>query len=484
MATITFLQLTKSATDLSTYTFSSVNFGTASAARYLICAINGRTLDGTSSGSVISSVTIGGVSATINTQVQNSGNIVGIATALVPTGTSGDVVVVFAETMTNADIALYSADGLTSATALDTGTSTASNGTATLDITGGGVGVAIAKNDDGSLTATWTGLTEDYDEADANTNDISGASVALGSADIDRTITCTWSGTPVRPVFATASFGTGFFQQISDTNNDVFDNGSAIDLNGDTELVIGEHPSSATEFTGGFRFTGITIPQGATINEAKIRLVNQVDSTGTPTLAIEGEDTDDSAIFSTHADFVGRTRTSASVSWTPGAQTAATAVDTVDIKTVVQEIVDRGGWASGNDMAFFIKNNGGTNSWILVYDYTGSSANAAKLYISYSLGDAYSISCAVGSFTLTGIDALFNKTLSMIASVGSFVLTGIDATFNMGKGIIASVGSFILTGNPVRFTGTGNWKWRNRTKPSDNWTNNSKPSDTWTNTSL
>jgi hypothetical protein len=41
-------------------------------------------------------------------------------------------------------------------------------------------------------------------------------------------------------------------------------------------------------------------------------------------------------------------------------------------------------------MGFFIKNNGGTNSWILVYDYTGSSANAARIQIAYSTGSSAS----------------------------------------------------------------------------------------------
>jgi len=204
-ATITYLQLTKDATDLSTYTFASVNFGTASSDRRIIVAINGRTQDGTSSGSVISSVTIGGVSATIAVQAQNSGNTTGIAIAAVPTGTSGDVVVVFAETMTNADIATYSTTGVSSDTAFSTGTSTANPLTANINVEAGGIAVALAKSDDGAATATWAGLTERYDEADANTNDLSGASSAFATTQTGLTVSCTWTSS-VRPVYAAASF--------------------------------------------------------------------------------------------------------------------------------------------------------------------------------------------------------------------------------------------------------------------------------------
>jgi len=457
MATITYLQLAKSSTDLSTYTFSSQNIGTAGADRYVICAISSRSVSGDQT---ISSVTIGGVSATLNAQLTNSGNTLGIATALVPTGTTGDVVVVFSSTMTNCDIALYNATGLSSATALDTGTSTANNGTTPLDIIAGGVAVALAKNDDGSQAATWTGLTEAYDEQDANTNDISGASDAFVSSDIGRTITCTWSGTPTRPTFVAASFvPSGIVvvgNKISDTNNDVFDDGTNIDLNGADELIIGEHPVLSIEYTGGFRFTGLAIPQGAVITEAKILLVNDANSVGTPSLAIQGDDADDSAIFSTHADFVGRTRTTASVAWTPGAQTAETKLTTIDIKDVVQEIVDRPGWTSGNDMSFFIKNNGGVNSWILVYDYTVNAANSAQIQIAYSTG--LSVEAPIGSLTLTG----YVPTLSYVDPVN----------------VLPPLGTITLTGHaPTIQVGI----WSNTQKNSSSWTNTSKNSSTWTN---
>lgn len=204
-ATITYLQLTKDTADNSTYTFSAVNFGTASSDRKIIVAVSGRTLDGSSSGNVITSVTIGGVSATISVQAQNSGNTQGIAIAAVPTGTSGDVVVVFSETMTNADIATYSTTGISSNVAFSTGTSTANPLTANIDVPAGGIAVALAKSDDGTATATWAGLTERYDESDANGNDISGASLAFATVQTGLTVSCTWTGS-TRPVYAVASF--------------------------------------------------------------------------------------------------------------------------------------------------------------------------------------------------------------------------------------------------------------------------------------
>ena len=201
---IGYLQTAGSATDLTTYTFSSQNLGEAAFDRTIICAVSGRTQDGTSSGNVISSVTIGGVSATIAVQGQNSGNTQGIAIASVPTGTTGDVVVVFAETMTNAEVSLYRCTGI-STTVYDSGTSTASVGTYDLDIPANGVAVAMMKNDDGSQTATWAGLVETYDEQDTTGNDISGSAAEFSTTQTNLTVSCTWSGTPTRPIYASTS---------------------------------------------------------------------------------------------------------------------------------------------------------------------------------------------------------------------------------------------------------------------------------------
>ncbi len=195
----------KSSSNDTNYTFSSLDFSYTSSNRKIIALISGRTLDGTSSGNVLSSVTIGGVSATIAIQAQSSGNVQAIAIASVPTGTTGDVDLVFAETMENADVAVISAYGI-STTATDTGSSTANTGTYDLDILAGGVAVACMKNDAGSHTATWAGLVEIYDEQDANTNDVSGAIGTFNSAQTNLTVSCTWSGTPTRPLFVTASF--------------------------------------------------------------------------------------------------------------------------------------------------------------------------------------------------------------------------------------------------------------------------------------
>ena len=113
------LQTTVDASDLTTYTFSSQNLGTAAPDRHIIVGVAARK---GGSATTISSVTVGGVSATIVDQYSNSdsnSNISGIAIASVPTGTTGDIVVTFGAQMVRAVIAVYRATNLSSATEFD-----------------------------------------------------------------------------------------------------------------------------------------------------------------------------------------------------------------------------------------------------------------------------------------------------------------------------------------------------------------------------
>lgn len=101
-------------TSLTTYTFASMAFGTASADRYVIACIVGR------SGLVrtLDSVTIGGIAATEvrNWAPNDSGNtsIVSTWIAPVPSGTSGNVVATFNGAMARAACATYSVTNLES----------------------------------------------------------------------------------------------------------------------------------------------------------------------------------------------------------------------------------------------------------------------------------------------------------------------------------------------------------------------------------
>ncbi len=122
----------------------------------------------------------------------------------------------------------------------------------------------------------------------------------------------------------------------------------------------------------GFRFDGVEIPQGAKIASAWVQFTSAIFIVGGGTEAavvdIQGEDADDAAAFTTGAaDISRRTRTTATVEWSLPESSGASAWTigcrgpnqrTPDLATIVQKIVDRAGWASGNAMAFTLQRNG------------------------------------------------------------------------------------------------------------------------------
>lgn len=204
MATISFLQTANTGSNLTTYTFSSQNLGTADANRYIIVAVCARSSDGSDRN--LNSVTVGGVSATVNANSMFSGNTVALAVAAVPTGTTGDVVVTFSGGMGNCGIGLYRALDLSSTTAFDSATaSDADPISANIDIQANGVCVAIAKTDNTAPQCTWTNLTEDYDTADGGGNCMSAASDEFASTQTNLNVQCDFT-LQTRTVLAVASY--------------------------------------------------------------------------------------------------------------------------------------------------------------------------------------------------------------------------------------------------------------------------------------
>lgn len=188
---LSFLQATNLTTDLTTYTFSSENLGAAAGDRHIIVAIESRA---SSAGRTLSSVTIGGESATIAVQGTNSGGatscVAALAIAAVPTGTSGDVVVTFSGGMLRCAIQVYRVTSLTSATATDTDKYEADAGdpSVNLDVPAGGF--AIGCGTGSSAGSTWTGLTENHDaQIGAEASWATSASDTFVSAQTGLTIT-------------------------------------------------------------------------------------------------------------------------------------------------------------------------------------------------------------------------------------------------------------------------------------------------------
>lgn len=165
-------------------------------------------------------------------------------------------------------------------------------------------------------------------------------------------------------------------------------NGSVNLNSNDLELVL---DGSRGNQTVGMRFTGVTVPRGAVITNAYVQFqVDRATSVAT-SLTIEGQAADNPGSFArTTGNISSRTRTTQSVLWgpvPPWSSVGAAGPDqrTADIAPIVQEIVDRTGWASGNAMVIVITGSGkraaesynGVAAPILHVEYGGSPTNLA-----------------------------------------------------------------------------------------------------------
>ena len=137
----------------------------------------------------------------------------------------------------------------------------------------------------------------------------------------------------------------------------------------------------------GLRFLNVTIAQGLTINSATLTWTARTNQAGTDVLTnIDGEDADDTATFTAVlANYTDRPRTTALVPWDNlGAWTTDTEYESPELKTILQEIVDRGSWSSGNAAVFFWENDGSSDGALRTdYSHDGAPTKAAKLDIDY-----------------------------------------------------------------------------------------------------
>ncbi|AUP79113.1 IPT/TIG domain-containing protein [Flavivirga eckloniae] len=124
------------------------------------------------------------------------------------------------------------------------------------------------------------------------------------------------------------------------------------------DLELGELSSSSHDSAPiiGLRFANLEVPQGAVISNATIQFTADTNSDANPVeLTIYCESTDDAAPYTeTLFNLTDRGRTTASVVWTITEEWTrddrGPSQQTVDLSSVIQEIIDRPNWVSGNSL--------------------------------------------------------------------------------------------------------------------------------------
>lgn len=143
------------------------------------------------------------------------------------------------------------------------------------------------------------------------------------------------------------------------------------------QITAGNEGVEANAF---FRFLNVTLPQGATVSSATITL-NITAASGVLATTLYGVDADNAAAFADPGNLPSAaTKTTASADPDP----AGTGSKIITITDIVQEIVDRPGWASGNAMAFVADDDASSSTWS-AEDYEAVGTAEATLDITYTV---------------------------------------------------------------------------------------------------
>ncbi|MFC0626174.1 PKD domain-containing protein [Kribbella deserti] len=134
------------------------------------------------------------------------------------------------------------------------------------------------------------------------------------------------------------------------------------------------------------RFDNVTIPAGATITTAYLTVKPAGINAPAPDLLFDGCLQTDPVAPTTRTAANALPRTTASVLGPFPAWTIGTPVNSPELKTILQEIVDQGAWASGNAVMLFIRDNqpGQVSGQINFTAYDGTPADAPKLHVEYT----------------------------------------------------------------------------------------------------
>lgn len=227
-----------------------------------------------------------------------------------------------------------------------------------------------------------------------------------------------------RPVLATT-----FTQALSNGANDSTVTSGSSFTNSATTAQFGLAANNPTNHF--FLFTNVTIPQGATINSAVFSIISTGSQAGTVNLRIAAQDTDSAATPADLTEFTSKQNnlTSTVVDWS-GVATAGwgVGITSPNIGSVIQAIVNRSGWQSGNSILLWVGNNNSSawsNRTYITADYSGGEA---KPSISIDYTAPVPTDTPVPTNTPTPTPTPSNHSLSFDGN-GDYVVT--DNTVNL-----------------------------------------------------
>lgn len=150
-----------------------------------------------------------------------------------------------------------------------------------------------------------------------------------------------------------------------------------------TTTYLGRATTETNSYTG-FRFIGLAIPHGAVIKQAYLRVYSTASQSPATSVVFYADNSANSLAFSTSNLISSRVSTTASYTANiTGTWASGQWYSLPDISAVVQEIVNRSDWTSGNSMSIIAANVGLTANRRVFRTYNGAAAQAPQLVVVY-----------------------------------------------------------------------------------------------------
>lgn len=173
--------------------------------------------------------------------------------------------------------------------------------------------------------------------------------------------------------------------QVKSSTDDVNEDGNSFQPTQNT-LWIGNSQSRTASWTG-MRFSNVQIPRNAVIKSAKLSLYSPQQQWITMKFTAYADTTANSAAFTSSSKPSQRTLTANSVPYQSNTKWNANSWYVLnEMKTVVQEVINRSDWQPGNNLSVLLKGTGASWGRKFVQSYDQDPSNAPKLSITYTSG--------------------------------------------------------------------------------------------------
>lgn len=127
-------------------------------------------------------------------------------------------------------------------------------------------------------------------------------------------------------------------------------------------FTVGYYQPSNATLRGAIRFTSVNLSQGTSIYAANVHMYVGIREGSSEVKAkIWGINEDNTADFSSGGSVFSRSRTTNS-NTNSYSTTGTGGYFTIGVTSMVQQIINRGGWASGNAIGFIVENDGTSTS--------------------------------------------------------------------------------------------------------------------------